>query len=153
MKKLFKVSSLIGVLLFALTGCGTTKILNIPSTPIVTDGQVSSDAVYKAIKMAGVTKGWTVTKISDGVAHAILNIRKHQSVVEIRYNTNSYSIKYLSSRNLKSDGVNIHSNYNGWVRNLKQAIDVQLSGITTENSSVAKEQPTPTTTQTNQSWR
>jgi hypothetical protein len=51
------------------------------------------------------------------------------AVVDIKYNTKTYSIIYKSSQNLDYDGKNIHSNYNGWIQRLNQAIQSQLSGI------------------------
>ena len=41
----------------------------------------------------------------------------------------SYSIDYKNSLNLKYDSTKntIHKNYNGWIQNLDNAIQVQLS--------------------------
>lgn len=129
MKKIFKISGLVGVLLLVLTGCGQQPILNIAENPIEVKQGTSSDAIYKAIKTAGLSKGWMVKKIVDGEAEATLNIRVHQAVVRINYDDKGYSITYVSSINLKSDGKVIHSNYNGWIGYLKHAIDVQISGL------------------------
>ena len=60
-----------------------------------------------------------------------LNARDHMAVVEIPYTENSFSIKYKDSQNLNYDAStgSIHNNYNGWVRNLENAIQVQLSAL------------------------
>ena len=129
MKKLFKLSGLITVLILVLAGCGIQPILNINQNPVEVKKGTSNDAIYKAIKTAGLSKGWVVTKTSNGVAKAVLNIREHQAIVRINYTDKDYSINYVSSVNLNSDGTTIHSNYNGWIGYLKQAIDVQLSSL------------------------
>ena len=129
MKNFLKISGLVGVLLLVLTGCGKQPILNISENPISVKQGTSSDKIYKAIKTAGISKGWMVTKTSEGVAKAVLNIRTHQAIVRINYTDKDYSINYVSSINLKSDGKVIHSNYNGWIGYLRQAIDVQLSAL------------------------
>ena len=45
----------------------------------------------------------------------------------------TYSILYRDSNNLDYDGVNIHSNYNGWVQRLSAEINAQLSKPQTPN--------------------
>ena len=49
--------------------------------------------------------------------------------VEIPYDRVTYSILYRDSNNLDYDGVNIHSNYNGWVQRLSAEINAQLSKL------------------------
>jgi len=127
MKKIFKFSGLIGVLLLVLTGCGTANIYNVQNNPVTIKSGTSSNAIYKAIQKAGASKGWIITKKSEGVAKAKINLRTHQAIVEINYNNVGYSIKYVSSINLNSDGKVIHTNYNGWIQNLEKAINIQLS--------------------------
>lgn len=129
MKRLLKMSGLIAVFIIVLTGCGKQPIYNVQKVPVALKQGTSSDAVYKAIKVAGASKGWIITKTSEGIAKGQLNIRKHQAVVTIAYDATGYSIVYASSINLDSDGATIHSNYNGWIGYLKQAIDVQLSTL------------------------
>jgi hypothetical protein len=46
--------------------------------------------------------------------------------VDIRYDTSSYDITYRDSHNLDYDGEKIHSNYNGWIQNLDDAIQNEL---------------------------
>ena len=104
MKNFLKISGLVGVLLLVLTGCGKQPILNDKKLQLLING------FYKAIKTAGISKGWMVTKTSEGVAKAVLNIRTHQAIVRINYTDKDYSINYVSSINLKSDGKVIHSN-------------------------------------------
>ena len=127
MKRILKFGAIALVGMFLLTGCRTAAIYNVDNSPI--EQGMSSDRVYKAIKAAGNSKGWIITKVNSGLAMGKLNARKHQAIVEIPYTSNSFSIKYKNSLNLKHDAQTgqIHSNYNGWIQNLENAINFQLS--------------------------
>ncbi|MEA3498267.1 MAG: hypothetical protein U9R16_04325 [Campylobacterota bacterium] len=129
MKNLLKISGLVGVLLFVLTGCGAAAVYNVQNNQVTVKESASSNDVYTAIKRAGVSLGWIVTKVKDGEAKATINLRTHRAIVRIDYTKTSYSINYENSINLKYDATKntIHNNYNGWVQNLERAIDVQLS--------------------------
>jgi hypothetical protein len=51
--------------------------------------------------------------------------------VQVTYSAKSYSIKYVDSTNLhysqEGGKTLIHPNYNKWMNNLRQAIDIALS--------------------------
>ena len=66
---------------------------------------------------------------SPGLIVATLTLRDHLAVVEIPYSATSFSIRYKDSQNLRynADDRSIHSNYNGWVQNLNNAILAGLS--------------------------
>jgi len=130
MKKLLKISGLVGVLLFVLTGCGAAAVYNVQNSPVEVKKGTSQDTIYKAIKQAGYKKGWRISKVKPGVAKAFINVRgKHQANALIEYNSESYSINYQSSSNLKYDETKntIHKNYNSWIVNLDNAIQTELS--------------------------
>ena len=129
MKKLLKLSGLVGVLLFIFTGCGAASVYNIQNNSVEVKKSTSNDDVYKAIKKAGLSLGWIVSKVKDGEAKAVINLRTHQAIVRIDYTNTSYSINYVNSTNLKynMEKNTIHNNYNGWIKNLERAINVQLS--------------------------
>jgi hypothetical protein len=64
-----------------------------------------------------------------------LNLRAHQAVVDIAYDTKSYNIRYKSSKGLlygEADHTSgqetreVHKNYNGWIENLDNAIRTQF---------------------------
>lgn len=130
MKNILKVSSVLFLALFILAGCRTAAVYNVNNDPI--EVNASMDKVYKAIKLAGASKGWIITQAKPGLAIGKIMLRQHQAVVEIPYDEKSFSIKYKSSLNLKynSETNQIHQNYNGWVQNLENAINLQLSMYT-----------------------
>lgn len=127
MKKIVKYGVIALLSLLVLTGCRTAAVYNVNNSPIV--GNTSSSKVYNAIKNAGLSKGWIITQVKPGLAMGTINIRSHRAVVEIPYNSKSFSINYKNSMNLHYDGSKniIHNNYNGWVQNLENAINLELS--------------------------
>ncbi len=91
----------------------------------------SAADVKRAILVAAASRGWAVLKQTDN------NIRlqydkggKHQVVIDVRYDTKSYGIKYVDSTNLhysERDGRRvIHRNYNRWIDYLINSIRVEL---------------------------
>jgi len=125
MKKLLKLSIFVLLSSLLFVGCGVAPIYNV-KTKI--DSPKSSATTYRAIKQAGTSLGWKITKIRPGVAQGKLYLRTHLAVVRIRYSAYSYSISYVKSKNLKYDPVKkvIHTNYNGWIQNLDRAIEMLL---------------------------
>ena len=115
-------------LLLAGFGAGT-PVFNVQSAPIPANPAATMENIEKAVIRAGLTLGWQVTPIEPGKAEAVLNIRRHRAVVDITYNTKSFNIHYKDSINLDYDAQEktIHSNYNGWIRNLEKAIRAQVS--------------------------
>lgn len=114
-----------------LSACGrTAPIKNLESQPVPTNIK-SADDVKKAIKMAGVSLGWVITENGSNTLKGVLNLRSHQAVISIPYSIKEYSLIYKSSVNLDYDAEekSIHNNYNGWIQNLNNNIQVQLSGM------------------------
>ena len=132
MKKIMSLV-LVSVVSFFLIGCrAATPVYNVSNQEITTNKQkVALEDVEKAIIRAGVGLGWVVTKEAPGEIKATLSLRTHVAIVSIKYSTKEYNITYISSTNLEYNATNntIHSNYNSWVKNLNQAIQVQLSSL------------------------
>lgn len=111
-------------------GCGRNPVMNIEGSPIaVSSGKTTMDKVKGAIISAGTRLGWQMKPVADGHMVATLFLRGHMAQVDIKYTTESYSITYKDSSNLKYDGTNIHKNYNGWIQNLDRNIRVALSPL------------------------
>jgi hypothetical protein len=127
MKKMIKLGLLSLILVLGITACGSAKVMNVPSQEIVE--KKTAEDVFNAIKRAGVGLGWIVKKSENNTAIATLNLRSHQAVIAISYTDKDYAIDYKSSVDLNYNQAEntIHSNYNGWIQNLNNAIKVQLS--------------------------
>ena len=106
-----------------------TPIVNIQSAAIPPNPAATMENIGKAIIRAGQTLGWQITPMGPGKAEGVLVLRRHRAVVDISYDTTSFSIHYKDSVNLDYDAQDktIHSNYNGWIRNLEKAIRAQVA--------------------------
>lgn len=123
------LAALLGAAL-TLAGCRTAPVYNVDNADVMVTGKGYTLAdVSKAIRLAGASLGWNMHESSPGHIVGTLHLRSHTAVVDIPYSKKHYSIKYKSSENLNYDGTKIHSNYNGWVQRLDNAIRVQLSGL------------------------
>lgn len=128
MKNIFVRLLLVVVAVGAIVGCRTAPVYNVEEQTIVANvDNVSANSVRKAIIRAGAPLGWQMKEVAPGNIIGTIHLRDHMAQVDIKYNAQSYSITYKDSQNLKYDGTNIHSNYNGWVQRLQRNIDVQLS--------------------------
>lgn len=128
----FTKSTVAASLLIAVlaTGCRTAPIYDVTDAPVVTNSHpVTAEQVNAAIKRAGLQLGWQMSDAAPGHIKAVLHLREHMAQTDIAYNTKTYSITYQDSSNLKHSGNQIHSNYNGWIQRLDQAIRVQLSAL------------------------
>ena len=116
------------IVLLLLVGCRAADLYNVRNAPGASKA-VSMADVETAIRRAGHGLGWQITPQGPGKAEGVLVLRDHRAVVDITYDTKTYSITYKDSANLQYDGKTIHSNYNGWVQNLDKAIRTQLDTL------------------------
>ncbi len=118
-----------GIVVALLGGCRSAAIHNVSAEPVVANKPVSMDDVQKAIVRAGAALGWQMKPVEPGLIVGTLNLRTHMAMVDIRYDTKTYSITYKDSSDLGYDGTSIHKNYNGWIENLDRGIRTQLSNL------------------------
>lgn len=116
---------------FALlaVGCRIAPIYNVNGDAISSPkADLTMSDVNKAIKRAGAALGWQMQDAGPGHIIGTLHLRDHAAVVDITYDTKSYSINYKDSSNLQYDAAKgeIHKNYNGWIQNLENGIRTQL---------------------------
>jgi hypothetical protein len=122
-----KIIVLAFALVFALGACTSRPIRNVDNDPVVTATKPATMAdVEQAIMRAGAGLGWVMTPVRPGLVTGRLALRTHVAVVDITYDTKSFSIRYKDSVNLEYDGGNIHKNYNGWIDNLEREIRANL---------------------------
>ena len=129
------VFALMGVL--ALAGCRTVQIENINDAPYGLSAASSPSPLTlqdyeKAIIRAGSRRNWVFQRVDAGHLIGTNNVRsKHTAVVDVKFNTETFSITFNRAQNLNHDASRniIHPNYNHWVRNLRQDIqsEVQLA--------------------------
>lgn len=122
--------AIVVTLALLLVGCRTAPVYNVADAPVnTTSSNVALEDMEKAITRAGVGLGWQMKPVEPGHTIGTLYLRSHMAQVDIRYNQQSYSITYKDSSELNYDGESIHSNYNGWIKNLDNQIKAQLSAL------------------------
>lgn len=117
----------VGILFIA--GCRSAPLYNVERSSFNLSEQKSMSEITEAIQRAGTRLGWQMNVERPGLMTGTLNLRSHQAVVEIPYDTTGFSIAYRDSTNLDYDGTSIHKNYNSWIQNLEREIRVQASAI------------------------
>ncbi|MBK1669710.1 hypothetical protein CKO28_16850 [Rhodovibrio sodomensis] len=122
------------LLVAALAGCRTSDIYNVQQVSLATPPAAEMTQIENAIERAGAGLGWEIKRADpDEPGHLIgrLPIRSHVAVVDIKHDTETFSITYKDSTNLEYDAEagKIHSNYNGWIQNLRSAILRETSNI------------------------
>ena len=121
-----------GALALLLIGCAPMPVHNVDNAPVnITNSNYDLSDVTKAIKAAGSGLGWQMKEESPGHIVGSLYLRTHVAIVDITYTLDDFSINYKDSTNLKYNASSntIHKNYNGWIQNLTNAINVQLSTV------------------------
>jgi hypothetical protein len=123
---------------FAVSGAVLARtpeaIVNVVDEPAVAASgkTLTAEEVKDAITKAAQTKNWVVTPTVDGKLVASLSWRnnKHTIMVEITCAPNRYSILYKDSINMDygtwNDEPSIHPYYNRYVKELRDAIRVQM---------------------------
>ena len=114
------LSSLVGT---ALAACARTVPIQEGGGEFIGRGTLPQRA--DQIRRAGAGLGWRMEPLGPGLMRGTLNLRAHQAVVDIPYDTQRFSIRYAASSNLDYNGNAIHRNYNSWVQNLQNAIMAQ----------------------------
>lgn len=128
--------ALAGLLLAVVFGASQardTAMLELPRTQfLATDAKAPVSAeIRTAIAAAGNRRGWVVRgEGADKLTLAFAKGDKHEVVVDVLFDKNSFQIVYVSSRNMNfsmDDGrQQIHPNYNKWVRNLNGDLREEL---------------------------
>jgi len=126
-----KFKWLLVLLVTALAACNVAPIYNVKGSPIATASgkPPTMQQVQTAILTAGTALGWQISNDKPGKMTGRLNLRTHQAVVDIDYDTKQYNITYRDSVDLGAKDGTIHKNYNSWVQNLDNRIRAQFNLI------------------------
>ena len=77
------------------------------------------------IRRAGASQGWVMDSRGPGLLRGTLERRGQRAVVDIPFDSQRFTIRYVRSANLNYDGANISSDYNSYVQRLHRAIVAQ----------------------------
>lgn len=126
---------LLGLILASLILFGCAARLADLDSPqsISVPSDVERQELRQVIKDAMLDRGWSVHDESNHVITADLRLRAHFARVDIDYGGRDVQVEYVQSRNLRynrDDGRElIHKNYNAWVRNLLNDIEVGITHL------------------------
>jgi len=140
MKTKYLLVAIFCSMIVLVSGCRTSPVQNVEKHGYDANiANYTQEDVKKAIKRAGTGLGWIISDEEPGHAVGTLYLRDHMAKVDIYYDLEGYSITYKDSSNLDYEstgegstdgtGATIHSNYNGWVKNLDNAIRTQLGNL------------------------
>lgn len=103
-------------------------VYNVSEHPITAvSHRLSINQVRQVILTAGAERGWVMEQIGSNTIRATLRLRDHVAVADIVYTSSAFSIAYQSSSNLLYADGKIHRNYNSWISNLEQDINIGLN--------------------------
>ncbi len=126
MKRFATHLALIVLVAVATVSCRSAPVFNVVNAPFTKEAP-SLEEADAAIKRAGAALGWQMKTTEPGKILATLPIRSHVAIVDVTFNQKEFSIMYRDSTNLNYTGTEIHSNYNGWIQNLRNGIIAQSS--------------------------
>jgi hypothetical protein len=118
-----------------LVGCrATVPVQNVVkasygSASYANAGKLTLNDYEKAINRAGTYRKWVSKPVVPGHIEATNVIRtKHTVAVDIFFNTETFSIDYKRSTNLKWNPTSrtIHPHYNSWVKLLEADIKAEI---------------------------
>jgi hypothetical protein len=89
------------------------------------------EQVQRAIIAGCAQRGWKCQATKPGEIRAVLHLRQHMAETLIAFNTESFSVSYVNSYELRYNGVKrtIHRKYNLWVANLINDINAAIATI------------------------
>jgi hypothetical protein len=112
-------------------GARDAPLVNPANIPVgwTKDREPTLDEISNAILKGCSRRGWQCGITKPGEIRAVLLVRKHMAESRIDYDTKSFSITYVDSRELRYDPVKneIHRKYNGWVNNLIADINAAIA--------------------------
>lgn len=139
------ISLSIVIVFLAVSGCRSAVVEQVESAPLYAPSGSSLEQVRTGIVQAGGPAGWKMVDIKPG--HMVGEITakgKHTAMVDILYDTKSFSILYKDSVNLKYTGRSIHKRYVVWVRQLRSSIQTEMRRLSPGLSPPLESLPIPT---------
>lgn len=111
-----------------IAACQNPPIHNVDKVPIVAPASVGLNDVERAILIAGSERKWAMRPVAPGRILATHTRSGHTATVDILFDTEQYSIQYVSSGALQDVGSGtIHPTYNRWIQFLEADINKSLA--------------------------
>ncbi len=113
-------------LCFASVMYGQTIAFEPRQEGLLLQGPINTDKLANSIRISLVNYDWKITEDGDGVIFARYEKSNGliMATIKVSYDTKSYSIEYVDSKNLDAnlEAKKIHRNYVRWINNLNKFI-------------------------------
>ena len=95
------------------------------------DGKPTLERIQRGMIAGCAQRGWQCQATKPGEIRAVLHVRQHMAEALIAFNTESFSISYVNSSELRYNATEktIHRKYNLWVVNLITDINSAIAAI------------------------
>jgi hypothetical protein len=95
------------------------------------DGKPTLERIQRAMIAGCAKRGWQCQAVKPGEIRGVLHVRQHMAEALITFNTESFSISYVNSSELRYNATKktIHRKYNLWVVNLITDINSAIAAI------------------------
>lgn len=113
----------LGLVCAAVAACRTAPLQHQLAGEFAGRGGLATRA--DQIRRAGASQGWAIDYRAPGLLRGTLDRRGQRAVVDIPFDPQRFTIRYVRSTNLNHDGTNISADYNTYVQRLHRAIATQ----------------------------
>jgi hypothetical protein len=107
---------------------GKAVEINNPTIELTT--RASPSQVKKAVKLAVLSRGWTISNEKAGAFDATYSRANRRdnlmAKIHVSYDTHEVKVKYVTSEGLGADGDSIHPTYNKWIDMLARDIPIYV---------------------------
>lgn len=125
-------------LILSLTACVPIPLQNYDNIPALGFQNQSLDMkqIERAIYIGAYNQGWSTVRVASGHIVATHIEAPRQVVVDILFDTHSYSINYKSSQDMNFDPATgkIDPRYNRWTADLRDSINTALQSMCGQQS-------------------
>ena len=133
MKARSAVLSCVILVIVSFVSCRMGQIYNVQDAAIApaSGTTLTLKEVTTTIVNAGNKHGWAMSVQNPGRSVGTLSLGSHRAAVDRTYTTESYSITYRDSQNLKNDPStkSIHANYSSWIKRLQVSIQRAIAAL------------------------
>ena len=111
---------------FVLSACKSAHIQNVENRPFNSGVELPLETIALHIKLIAAPRGWSFADVAPGHLIATMETPKHTARVNVHFTKHDFSITYLDSENMQSDGRSIHSRYTRWLDILSHDLATQV---------------------------
>lgn len=115
-------------MLFLMGGCSSV-IVPIENRPLAPPRPVTLEELGNTITLAIRHRKWDARKVAPGHIEATYVKFRHVVVVDVIFDTKSFSIRYKDSKNMRFTGSTIHGRYNEWTEKLARLISARVRNM------------------------